>query len=92
MDKMTGYEIDLKFFNKLLSVAYDAGAHVEIYEGSLLDSAIISDAQAIKIKGLRRVKHIVIREQYANTWTSRLMMYLTDCDKRMMAHESELTA
>jgi len=87
---MKKYEVDLDFTMRLIDVAEENGIYTDIYEGVLMDNVIIRDAERIKIKGIRRAKHIIILVEYVNEWSSRLVLSVTDSDKKVDKIEAEL--
>lgn len=70
-------EVTYEFFNDLVAVAHNAGLEVDIFEGSLLDNLVISGAEILKIRGIKRAKHIIIEERAKNEWSSGLYLWTT---------------
>ena len=81
--KLKEYSVDRDFINKLIEISDNNNIHVDFFEGSLVDNYVFYDTEIIKIKGIRRAKHIIIKEKYLNTWSSENVLMVTDDIKKV---------
>lgn len=70
--------VGLKEFNNIIEKAENKGMTYEIYEGSLLDNAIVYFAKGMELEGVGDHEYIIIREVYLNSWSSELEVFGTD--------------
>lgn len=75
--------VELETVNKLIELAVDENKPFEVFDGVLLDSYIIYDAENIQIGKIKPRKYIILREKYLNCWSSTIEMTMTD-DENMI--------
>lgn len=80
MKKLTDLtcEVSLKFTDELVELALNEFLDVICIEGSLLDSYAIINDKHIKIGRAKPRDYIIISEEYATPWTSKLVLTQTD--------------
>ena len=84
MRKDLVYNISNKIFDTLISKAMELDLPYYIKEGVLLDNCIIYNegAQQIRIGRGKPRKYILVEVVYRTTWTSDLILTLTDSDTK----------
>ena len=75
--------IDNEMSNKILELATKNNLHYEMFEGTLQDNCIIYNDYAIRLKGIKPRKYIIIQEKYLNCWSSELEMIMTDNESKV---------
>lgn len=70
-------DIDTKDLNLLMEVADEHGLGYDWYEGTLLDNVVIYNDNVINIGG-KTAEFIIIKEKYLNSWSSGLVLTLTN--------------
>ena len=70
-------QISLKEFDNILGQACNFELDFDVYEGSLLDNATITNDEVKKI-GRKTRKYLIMVEKYLNCWTSTIELIGTD--------------
>lgn len=81
-----------KSFNRLIEVADSVGAEVYIFEGSLLDNAVIYGAEKIKVNRVKPREYMIVREVYLNGWSSELELIMTNSLEKVKEYHDEWQA
>lgn len=69
--------VTMEDYNKIIDLACNNNMIVDIYQGCLLDNAIIVNDDIIKI-GRKTRKYLIMVEKYLNCWTSIIELIGTD--------------
>lgn len=68
-------------FENILEVATNSGIDYNVFEGTLLDNAILYNNNKINVSG-RTAKYLIIQEVYMSEWSSALKLSFINDDKR----------
>lgn len=71
-------EITPQTLEKLIDITIENDMDMDVFTGSLQDNYIIYGTDGIKIGKAQPRKYIVIEEQFKTTWTSKMIMTMTD--------------
>ena len=76
--KDLSYEINLEDCNNVMQLASDKGYEMFVIEGGLMDDIMIVDNKDIRVGRAKPREYIIIRAKFLNTWSSGLVMTMTD--------------
>ena len=76
------YEVSNEVFNHMLELAIKHDYNYFIIEGTLADSLMIVDNDRFRIGKAKPRKYIIIECIPTTTWTSKLVMTMTDDDEK----------
>lgn len=74
--------ITISDFNKIVDLAINRGMDVDIFEGVLVDSAIIETGNVRLLKNSPKSKYIILKEKYLNSWSSGIQLTFTNSEKK----------
>lgn len=76
-------EISWKDAQSLLSFADSKCCPISCFEGCLLDNYVIYNAKCIAVNKSKPRKFIILQEKYLNSWSSGIILILTDDEKQV---------